>query len=297
MKNVLKRMMKAASLALCLLTVLAGTACKSTAKTQEAASKAISAQAEREALPAKTIDWSNRGIGEVADPPWILPARRGNWTKFKEEWNIGSEKVLKLGIARNANLNAAQTIADVQYAAQQARQLRERVLSKMGISVRDDGEFDTVQDAATKTKVSIAGQERLTDFWQLREIDEGDGKKSRVYVYYVVYAYDSAVWKKLTAKYLNDIIKQVPETKTQRTIAGMFDELSADEQEKSEEEFQAEVKAMEQALLNGPMSAAEIRDAYRSGDPARITAASTTDADADYVAALRLIAEGSDSAD
>jgi hypothetical protein len=40
-----------------------------------------------------------------------------------------------------------------------------------------------------------------------------------------------------------------------------------------------------------------MKTAIGSRSPARIAAASTTDADADYVAAIRLIAEGSDSAD
>ncbi|GHT98266.1 hypothetical protein FACS1894142_4390 [Spirochaetia bacterium] len=87
----------------------------------------------------------------------------------------------------------------------------------------------------------------------------------------------------------------VPDTKAQQTIAGMFDEINAEvkyEREKSEAQFRAEVAAQQQALTQGPQTVAAQREAYRSGDPVRIAAASTTAADTDHVAALALIASG-----
>ncbi|MDR1389571.1 MAG: hypothetical protein LBJ31_06290, partial [Treponema sp.] len=241
------------------------------------------------------LDWSNRGIGEIASPLWLLPAIRGNWNLFKQEWPVDSGKVLKVGVAQNASLNVAQTIADVQYAARLANQLKQSVLTRAGISLGSDGEFEAVQDAATKAQVSVTGQERLTDFWQLREVDDGNGKKTKVYMYYVVYACDSAVWDQTVAKYLRDIIGQVPDTKAQQTIASMFKEIDEEtkyEKEKSEAQFRAEVAAQQQALKEGSKSVAAQREAYRSGDPVKIAAASTSPADTDHVAALLLIAAG-----
>jgi hypothetical protein len=219
---------------------------------------------------------------------------RGNWTAFKQEWPVSPDKVLKIGVARNASVNAAQTIADVQYAARLANQLKQTVLTRAAISLGSDGEFDTVQDAATKALVSVAGQERLTDFWQQIETDEGNGRKTRAYVYYVVYACDSAVWDQVVAKYLYDIVGQLPDKKTQQTISGMFDEINAEvkyEREKSDAQFQAEVAAQQRAAAQAPQPVAAQREAYRSGDPAKIAAASTTAADTDYVAALALAAK------
>jgi len=43
--------------------------------------------------------------------------------------------VLKIGVARHATLNGAQTIADVQYAARLGSQLRQSVLSRAAISL------------------------------------------------------------------------------------------------------------------------------------------------------------------
>jgi hypothetical protein len=293
MKDGLKTVIVLISLAVLLMAA----SCKTTeAGTAAASSAAASVQAERTAQDQRILDWSNRGIGEIASPLWLLPAVRGNWNLFKQEWPVAPDKVLKIGLAQHASLNAAQTVADVQYAARLANQLKQSVLTRAGISLGSDGEFAAVQDAATQAKVEIAGQERLTDFWQLREVDGGNGRKTQVYVYYVVYACDSAVWDQVVAKYLRDIIGQVPDTKTQQTIAGMFNEINAEvkyEREKSEAQLTAEVTAQQQALRQGPQTVAAQREAYRSGDPARIAAASTTAADTDHVAALALIASGS----
>ncbi|GHV74707.1 hypothetical protein AGMMS49940_20090 [Spirochaetia bacterium] len=290
MKDGLKTVMVTAALAVLFTAVSCGTTGAA------ASSAATSAQAERTADDQRILDWSNRSIGEIASPVWLLPAVRGNWNLFKQEWPVAPDKVLKIGFARHASLNAAQTVADVQYAARLANQLKQSVLSRAGISLGSDGEFEAVQNAATQAQVSIAGQERVTDFWQLREVDDGNGRKTKTYVYYVVYACDSAVWDQVVAKYLRDIIGQVPDTRAQQTIAGMFNEINAEvkyEREKSEAQLKAEVAAQQQALKQGPQSVSAQREAYRSGDPAKIAAASTTAADTDHVAALALIAAGS----
>ncbi|GHU00148.1 hypothetical protein FACS1894142_8250 [Spirochaetia bacterium] len=206
----MKEVLKSAIAVVVLAAVLTVTSCGTTAAV--AGSAVVSVQAEQTANNQRILDWSNRGIGEIASPVWLLPAIRGNWNLFKQEWPVAPDRVLKIGVAQHANLNAAQTVADVQYAARLANQLKQSVLTRAGISLGSDGEFEAVQNAATQAQVSIAGQERLTDFWQLREVDNGNGRKTQVYVYYVVYAGDSAVWDQVVAKYLRDIIGLVPDT-------------------------------------------------------------------------------------
>jgi hypothetical protein len=253
----------------------------------------ISSQAEQAADAFRVVDWKDRSIGEIASPLWLFPAVRGNWNTFKSEWPVNSGKVLKIGVARHATLNGAQTIADVQYAARLAAQLKQAVLTRAAISLGSDGEFDVVNNAATQTMVNIAGQERLTDFWQLVETTGADGKKTRMYSYWVVYACDSAIWDQLAAKYIYDIVGKLPDTKTQQTIAGMFNDINAEikyEREKSEAQFNAELAARQQALREPPKSSAEIRSAYQSNDPVKTAAANTTSADQDYIAALAALA-------
>ncbi|MDR3312311.1 MAG: hypothetical protein LBS64_04175, partial [Spirochaetaceae bacterium] len=118
--------------------------------------------------------------------------------------------------------------------------------------------------------------------------------KSIVYNYYVVYASDNAVWDKLVAKYLFDVVGVLPDKKTQATISGMFkeiDEAVKNEKPKTEAEFKAELSAQQQALAK-PLSPAEQRAAYRSGESAKAAAASTTPADTDYITALVIMANG-----
>jgi hypothetical protein len=255
---------------------------------------AISAKAEKTAAKYAVLDWKNRGIGEDAAPVWLLPAARGDWQEFKVAWKIDDDKVLKLGVAQNAKQNVAMTIADVQYSARLANQLKQTVLTRAAISLGDDGGFDAVNDAATKTMVSIAGQERLTDFWQKIETAVVMGKKITVYNYYVVYACDTAVWDELVTKYLNDVAGQLSDTKTKQTIAAMFKEIeaAAREEAKPEATFMAEIAAQAEALRTSGLSPAEQRAAYKSNNSARIAAASVTKSDADYVAALDLLANG-----
>ncbi|MDR1256548.1 MAG: hypothetical protein LBJ86_02240 [Spirochaetaceae bacterium] len=292
-----KMMMKTAA-ALALIAAACGSA--PVRQTQDERETALLSQAQRASTEAlktadrqRVLDWKDRGLGEDASPDWLLPAVRGNFSLFKSDWQITGDKVLKVGVACADRLNAAQTVADVQYAVRLASQLKQSVLSKAAISLQSDDQFAAVQDAAVKTKVDIAGQDRLTDFWQQLETTDSQGRKTRVYVYYVVYACDSDGWSKLVAKYLYDIAGNVPQQEAKRQIAGMFAEIDAEtkgEQEKNEQVFREEVRAQLNALNAPRQSAAEQRAAYQSGDSAKIAAAGVTATDADYIAALAAIA-------
>jgi hypothetical protein len=251
-----------------------------------------SEEAKRTADVNRVLDWANRGLGEDASPAWLLPAIRGNFRVFKQDWQIRDDKVLKVGVSRAPALNAAMVIADVQYAARLANQLKQAVVTKAAITLGSDDQFTVVNDAATKTTVSIAGQERLTDFWQLNETVDKNGRTVTAYNYYVVYACDPEVWSKLVAKYLLDVTGNLQDQRAKQTIASMFNEIDAEtryEREKSDLEFAAEIRA-QQAALQSPVPPAAQRAAYRSGDPAQIAAASVTAADTDYIAALAALA-------
>jgi hypothetical protein len=180
----------------------------------------------------------------------------------------------------------------VQYAARLATQLKQAVTTKAAITLGSDDQFTVVNDAATKTTVSIAGQERLADFWQQLETTNSDGRKTRVYQYYVVYACDPDVWSKLVAKYLLDVTGNIADQRAKQTIASMFNEIDEEtrhERERSEAEFAAEIRAQQEALRS-PVPPTARRNAYRSGDPVKIAAAGVTKEDTDYIAALAAIA-------
>ncbi|MDR2181619.1 MAG: hypothetical protein LBN92_02955 [Treponema sp.] len=289
-------LIKAAALAL-ITAACSSTPVRQTQEEKEAAlvsrAQQVSQGAQKTADKQRILDWKNRSLGEDASPDWLLPALRGNFSVFRRDWQITGDKVLKIGISCAPRLNAAQTIADVQYAVRLASQLKQSVLGRAGISLQNDDQFATTQDAATKVKVTMAGQDRLTDFWQLIETTDSQGRTTKTYVYYVVYACDNEVWSKLVAKYLYDIVENVPQQEAKKQIAAMFAEIDAEtknEQGKSEQVFREEVRAQLNALNAPPQSPAEQRAAYRSGDSVKIAAASVTKADADYIAALAALA-------
>lgn len=166
-------LMKAAAALALLAAACSSAPAPQTQEQREAAAlsktQAASEAAQKTADKQRVLDWKDRGLGEDASPDWLLPAIRRDWTPFKRDWQITGDKKLKVGTITADRLNAAQTIADVQFAARLANELKQSVLSRAAISLQSDDQFAVAQDAATKTKVDIAGWERLTDFWQLLE--------------------------------------------------------------------------------------------------------------------------------
>jgi hypothetical protein len=263
-------------------------------------------------------DWSDRSIGEIANPSWLLSARRGNFAAFKSAFGIDTAYMCRAGTGINVNRNAALIQADVLFAAQLAQKLRTKVLTRAGAasdSEIDDGEYAAVRNAALEAKVTLAGFRQVTDFWQQQEVTDSDGRKQVRYAAYIIYACPPDVWDKLVATYLMDIVGHLPEKKTQQAVAGMFEEFKADtrrEEEKTEAEWRAEIEAQKQAVENqqrlamaqisGDVVAAKaagnaaqtqaveqahtLRTAIRSGDPVAIAAATVGANDFDAVAAL-----------
>jgi hypothetical protein len=263
-------------------------------------------------------DWSDRGIGEIANPAWLLSARRGNFSAFKSDFGVNAADTCRIGTGTNANRNAALNEADVLFAGQLALELREKVYIRAGQAMEselDAGEFAGMRSAVIEAKVTMAGRRKITEFWQQQEVTDADGRKQTRYAAYIIYAFSPDAWDKIVATYLMDIVGKLPEKKTQQTIAGMFEELKADtrrEEEKTDAQWQAGNEARKQAAENqqrlamaqtpgGVVEAKAageaartqaieegrtLRAAIRSGNPAAIAAAAIGAADVDAVAAL-----------
>jgi septum formation inhibitor MinC len=262
-------------------------------------------------------DWSDRSLGEMANPSWLLSARRGNFDAFKSAFGIDPAYTCRAGTGINVNRNAALIQADVLFAAQLAQELRTTALIRAGVAADseiDDGEYTAIRNAALEAKVTLAGFRQVTDFWQQQEVTDDNGRKQVRYAAYIIYACPPDVWDKLVATYLMDIVGRLPEKKTQQVVAGMFEELKADtrrEEEKTEAQWQAEIEAQRQAVENqqrlamaqtpGGVVAARavgdaaqtqaieeartLRTAIRSGNPVAIAAAAVGASDFDAVAA------------
>jgi septum formation inhibitor MinC len=270
------------------------------------------------ANPMVVRDWSDRGIGEIENPACLLYARRGNFTAFRSAFEVDPTQICRVGTGINVNREAAKTQADVLFAAQLAQELRTKVLVRAGAasdSETDDGEYAAIRNAALEAKVTVAGIRQVTDFWQQLEVTDANGRKQDRYDAYIIYACAPDVWDRIVAKYLLDIVGQLPETKTQQAVAGMLEELQADtrrEDERTEAQWRAELEAQRQAAENrqrlamaqtpggvvearaaGDVAQTQaiedgrtLRTAIRSGDPLAIAAAAIGADDFDALAAL-----------
>jgi hypothetical protein len=272
---------------------------------------AESKEANIEVEPTKQVilDWANRSAGEDSRPSWLRSLVKGNAGPFKEDFGISQDHVVRFTVFQNNNRNVAGTVADVQFAAQLANELKRDVLTEMGASLNDAGEFEAVNNAATRTKLTIAGYQRASDFWQEVETKNLEtGEEERSYIYYIVYDFAPQVWDQVVAKYLLDVVGQVPDTKAKQKIGSMLNELKADtqsakdrEEEVSDREWLAEQQARQKAAdaiiaknkakeaganaAAAQANAAAIQAAYKSGASEQ-AAASVAAEDTDWVSAL-----------
>ncbi|GHU91323.1 hypothetical protein FACS189476_11970 [Spirochaetia bacterium] len=254
-------------------------------------------------------DWSNRSMGIPSTPPWLQAlVVNGNSGPIKQEFSINGSNRVKYILAQNRNRESARVQAGLLFAAKTANELKQYVVTGAG-SVLDGGELDIVEEIATATKVTIAGNENVADFWQLVETeDTATRQKTQEYLYYIVYSMEESTWKALVRKYTNDIIGQLPDRAVQTKVAQAFGDIDAAasrETMMTEAQFIVQVDAqrlaaerayeLEQARISGQTAVAVAaatpaaqtkQEIYVSGDPAKIAAASVSAADVDWITAL-----------
>ncbi|GHT53385.1 hypothetical protein FACS1894106_4180 [Spirochaetia bacterium] len=313
---------RAARIASGLLLAFVFSGCKTTDAAKPPESAAIPSGSNVDVTPTRAVvrDWSSRTLGIPSTPPWLQALVLGNTGPVKQDFGITGASRVKFSLAQNSNRESARVQAGLLFAAKTANELKQYVVTGAG-SVLDDGELDIVEEIATATKVTIAGNSNVADFWQLVEIeDTATNQKTQEYLYYIVYSMDEATWKALVRKYTNDIIGQLPDRAVQTKVANAFADIDAAavrETAMTEAQFKAQIAAQEQKAKNDQQIAlaqvnqqtaannqaaltarAEIeanagaqRTALRSGDPAQVAAASTTSGDIDWISALSTAAD------
>jgi hypothetical protein len=300
-----RELRKAAFFAAALAAVLAA-GCKTTD-----GGAVIPSSSNVDVAPTRSVvrDWSNRSMGIPATPTWLQAlVVNGNSSPIKQEFGINGSSRVKFIVAQNPNRESARVQAGLLFAAKTANELKQYVVTGAG-SVLDGGELDIVEEITTATKVIIAGNENVADFWQLVETeDTATRQKTQEYLYYIVYSMPEDTWKALVRKYTNDIIGKLPDRAVQTKVAQAFGDIDAAasrETEMTEAQFIVQVEAqrlaaerayeLEQARISGRTAvgvaantpAAQTKqEIYVSGDPAKIAAASVTAADVDWIQAL-----------
>jgi hypothetical protein len=261
------------------------------------------------------IDWNNRNLGEDPVPLWLKPLVKGNSGPVKSEFGLSPDARIRYSIAQRPNREEARVQAGLLFAAQVANELKTCVMTAAAQTL-NEGQIDIIEEITTAAKVSLSGNERVADFWQLVETEDPATKiKSKEYIYYIVWSMPEATWTALTRKYVNDVIGKIPDRQVQINVAQAYGDIEAAanrEQELSDAEFQQKLRLQEQAARDAQArelarinqqtaasaaateaaartaqaEAAARYAAYQSGDPASAAAAATTAGDIDWIRAL-----------
>ena len=312
-----------------LVLVLTLAACRSSSNAKETAvSEGVvniesappprSSNIEVAPLRSTIIDWNNRNMGEAEFPGWLRTLIvNKQQVPVRNALTLSDNAVLRVGQAQRANREEARVLADLMFAQQIANELKRYVV--VGAASRlDQGQMEIVEDVTTTTKVTITGGTRLADFWQLVETED-NGMRTREYIYYIVYTFRPDIWTQIVAKYIQDVIGNIPDSAVRQQINSAQEEIARQFQrveERSDAEFRHELdmqlKQVEnlqeqemakirqqtaQTAVVGDVARAQAVSeararyaAYRSGDPLVAAAASITANDVDWVKALGTVA-------
>jgi hypothetical protein len=262
-------------------------------------------------------DWYNRSVGEDSVPNWLKPLTRGNTSVVRNEFGLGPNTASKVdySLAQRPNRDEARVQAGLLFAAKTANALKQFVVTAAAQSL-DQGQMDIVEEITTATKINITGNRTVTDFWQEVEIEDVENRsKRREYIWYVVYEMDMNTWRQLVAKYMRDVIGEIPDRRVQQqmtTALAAVAEETTRERTKTDQEFALELRLREQAAKDAQEQAmarinqqtalgtaqaqvaqTQVRAesdaryaAYKYGDAATAAATSTTAADFDWISAL-----------
>ena len=205
---------------------------------------------EKKADKAVLVDWTDRTLGEESAPKWLLNLRRGNATKFKKDWEIDENRIVKVSMATGATEATAQALSRAGFAYVQAAELNQKVIGRVGQGLNDMGQLEAVFEAASQTKADMSGLREETGFFQkVRITKKGSKEQTEKYVYYTIYSMDKSTWDALCKKYLMDLMgTEGLETATQKKIGALFSEMKEDADKKDEKKV-AEEKALYEAQL------------------------------------------------
>ena len=209
---------------------------------------------EKKADKAALVDWTDRTLGEESAPKWLLNLRRGNASKFKKEWEIDENRIVKVSMATGATEAVAQALSRASFAYVQSAELNQKVIGRVGQGLNDMGQLEAVFEAASQTKADMTGLREETGFFQkVRLTKRGTKEQTEKYVYYTVYSMDKSTWDNLCKKYLMDLMgSEGLETATQKKIGALFSEMKEDADKKD-----AKKAAEEKALYDAQMARLE----------------------------------------
>jgi hypothetical protein len=274
----------------------AATAPASGAQAQSAA-EAQSANNDSIATPTKqyVLDWSNRNLGEAYNPQWLKDLVMGKTQSIREDYNLGciDDTIIRYSVGTSpatssgsyiGGKNNAMTIADSNYSAELANELKRVVLSQTG-GFLNGTEFKTLNNAVSAAKVTLVGQQRVIDFWQLVETRNSmTGERTREYIYYIVYATSKTNWNAMVDMYLKQVLGYIP-AERRAQVEAAAKAASGQENIKSQDDLLNQLQGQVNALKSDMSNNAQ-QEAYASGDASKAADASVTPDDYDWINAM-----------
>jgi hypothetical protein len=184
----------------------------------------------------KTVvrDWQGRTLNEPPIPAWLGPATRGDFEPyqafFKTPANSG---IYRTSEAYGADVQGATMRADMVYARKIARELQQSINVYAAQSASSGGMTKATADAikektSTETHVDITGHQKKTEFWQtLETADPVTGETMRNVVVYQVYEINPTAWTQTTAKYIKDVLGDLPKALTpeEKDVNALLDDM------------------------------------------------------------------------
>lgn len=215
------------------------------------------------------VDWADRSLGEVSVPTWLKNMRRGNSDTFKQQWNLDSNRIVKVSYAVGKTEATAQALSRAGFAYTQAAELNQKVIGRVGQGLNDVGQLEALFVAASETKADMTGLREETGFWQkVRTIRAGTKEQSEQYMYYTVYSMEKSTWDALCKKYLMDMMGGADlTTETQKKIGSLFTEMKEDSDKK-----EAKKAAEEKATYDAQVARLEAEKAKANADEAKAKA-------------------------
>lgn len=215
------------------------------------------------------VDWADRSLGEVSVPTWLKNMRRGNSDTFKQQWNLDSNRIVKVSYAVGKTEATAQALSRAGFAYTQAAELNQKVIGRVGQGLNDVGQLEALFVAASETKADMTGLREETGFWQkVRTIKSGTKEQSEQYMYYTVYSMEKSTWDALCKKYLMDMMGGADlTTETQKKIGSLFTEMKEDSDKK-----EAKKAAEEKAAYDAQVARLEAEKAKANADEAKAKA-------------------------
>ncbi|MDR1625132.1 MAG: hypothetical protein LBT33_01210 [Spirochaetia bacterium] len=266
------------------------------------------------ALDSVIIDWSNRDSGQAAQPTWITEfVVYNNADAVTETFRLDPTAYVYFYSTKHRSLESARFDAQ-QFGAQKLAQEFKTYVMRAASRTMEQEQVNRLEEITTATKVSVAGNRQLTDFWRRVRTNDG-GRRTEEYIYYIFWSMDRSIYNQILRKYVNEIIGQLPDTNEKKNIALAYADIEKEantREQRNEAQFQQQLQLQlkaagddqkrQMAKINQQTArnenAAQVAKtqvqaesdarfaAYKYGTPAVAAAASTTAADFDWISAL-----------